>query len=446
MITETKVLTKYIDDPNSHTLSHYKSVGGYAAAEKALKSMTAEDLVNEVKNSGLRGRGGAGFPTGMKWSFIPKIDKPKYLICNGDEGEPGTFKDRKILENLPHMLIEGMIIAAKAIDSHSGFIYIRGEFFKGIDIVERAVAEAYQAGLLGKNILGSGYDFDLTVYAGAGAYICGEESALINSLEGRRGHPRLKPPFPAVSGLYSCPTVVNNVETFCNVPHIINMGAAEYKKNGTEKSPGTRLFAVSGHVNKPGVYEVAMGIPLSALIADICDGVKGGKKLKAVIPGGSSSPILNVEEVEKATMDFESIASLKSMLGSGAVIVLSEEADLVETTYRLAEFYAHESCGQCTPCREGTHWVKDLLHNIKDGHGSQKDLDLILSLSRNMEGGTTICPLADACVMAVRPTIQKFTSEFTSRFQNLNNVHTTESNSHSSSGDSQNPNKDKVLA
>ncbi|MCC5815744.1 MAG: SLBB domain-containing protein, partial [Leptospira sp.] len=294
---------------------------------------------------------------------------------------------------------------------------IRGEFNKGINIVSYAVDEAYKAGLLGKNILGSGFDFDLAVYTGAGAYICGEESALINSLEGRRGHPRLKPPFPAVQGLYDCPTVVNNVETFCNVPHIIEMGGLEYKKIGTEKSPGTRVFSVSGHVNRPGVYEIELGTPLMELINVQCQGIKDGKKLKAVIPGGSSAPILNAEEVAVANMDFESIAGLKSMLGSGAVIVLSEDADLVETTYRLASFYAHESCGQCTPCREGTHWVKDLLGKIRSGKGSQKDLDLILSLSRNMEGGTTICPLSDACVMAVRPAIQKFTSDFTSRFQ-----------------------------
>ncbi|GBF49616.1 NADH dehydrogenase subunit F [Leptospira ryugenii] len=412
-----KLLTTHIDHPESHSLSHYQSVGGYVSLKKALTDLSAEQIINEVKTSGLRGRGGAGFPTGNKWSFIPKTDKPKYLICNGDEGEPGTFKDRLLIEKAPHMLIEGMIIAAKAIDSHQGYIYIRGEFMKGIAIVEKAVEEAYAQNLLGKNILGSGYDFNLAVYSGAGAYICGEESALINSLEGRRGHPRLKPPFPAVSGLYSCPTVVNNVETFCNVPHIIAMTGEEYKKIGTEKSPGTRLFAVSGHVKKRGIYEVEMGTPLKELIYDICGGIQNDKALKAVIPGGSSSPILNAEEVAIATMDYESIASLKSMLGSGAVIILSEEADLVETTFRLAEFYSHESCGQCTPCREGTHWVKDILHKIREGEGTEKDMDLLLSITRNMEGGTTICPLADACVMAVRPTMQKFKNEFQKRLK-----------------------------
>ncbi len=410
-----KLLTTHIDHPESHTLRQYLSVGGYESSKKALNEMSAEQIIGDVKTSGLRGRGGAGFPTGNKWSFIPKTDKPKYLICNGDEGEPGTYKDRLLLEKLPHMLIEGMVIAAKAIDCHQGYIYIRGEFMKGIAIVEKAVDEAYSQGLLGKNIQGSGYDFDLTVYSGAGAYICGEESALINSLEGRRGHPRLKPPFPAVSGLYSCPTVVNNVETFCNVPHIIRMTGDEYKKIGTEKSPGTRMFAVSGHVKNRGIYEVEMGTPLKELIFEICGGIQGDKQLKAVIPGGSSSPILNAEEAMTATLDYESIASLKSMLGSGAVIILSEEADLVETTYRLAEFYSHESCGQCTPCREGTHWVKDILHKIRDGHGQQKDVDLLFSIARNMEGGTTICPLADACVMAVRPTMQKFKDEFAKR-------------------------------
>ncbi|TGM54649.1 NADH oxidoreductase (quinone) subunit F [Leptospira biflexa] len=411
------LLTTHIGASDSNTLKHYQSVGGYESLKKALSEMTAEQIVNDVKNSGLRGRGGAGFPTGNKWGFIPKTDKPKYLICNGDEGEPGTFKDRMLIERFPHMLIEGMAIAAKAIDSHQGYIYIRGEFHKGIRIVETAVEEAYKAGLLGKNIFGLGYDFDLAVYSGAGAYICGEESALINSLEGRRGHPRLKPPFPAVSGLYACPTVVNNVETFCNVPHIIRMTGEEYKKIGTEKSPGTRLFAVSGHVKKPGIYEVEMGTPMKEFIFDICGGIKNDKALKAVIPGGSSSPILTKDEAMTATMDYESIASLKSMLGSGAVIILSEEADLVETTYRLAEFYSHESCGQCTPCREGTHWVKDLLHKIKKGEGTEKDVELIFSLSRNMEGGTTICPLADACVMAVRPTMTKFKEEFSLRLK-----------------------------
>lgn len=417
-MAERLILTKHADHPESHTLKHYLSVGGYEALKKGLK-MSPEAITEEVKISGLRGRGGAGFPTGMKWSFVPKNDKPKYIICNGDEGEPGTFKDRKLIENLPHMIIEGMILAGRAIGSHQGYIYIRGEFSKGIAIVEKAVEEAYEAGFLGKNILGSGFDFQLAVYAGAGAYICGEESALINSLEGRRGHPRLKPPFPAVQGLYNCPTVVNNVETLCNIPHILLMGGAEYKKIGTEKSPGTRLFSVSGHVNRPGVYEIELGTPLLELIEVQCQGIKDGKRLKAVIPGGSSAPILNEEECKKATMDFESIASLGSMLGSGAVIVLNEDADIVEVVYRFAAFYAHESCGQCTPCREGTHWVRDLLNKIRKGEGTQKDIDLILSLSRNMEGGTTICPLSDACVMAVRPAIQKFYNEFASRLKKV---------------------------
>jgi len=310
------------------------------------------------------------------------------------------------------MMIEGMIIAAKAIDSHQGFIYIRGEYFKSYRSVQKAIDEAYEAGLLGKNILGSGYDFELGLYAGAGAYICGEETALINSLEGRRGHPRLKPPFPAVAGLYGCPTVVNNVETYSAVPHIIQNGGGWYAKMGTPKSTGTRLFSVSGMVKKPGVYEIELGTPLMTLINEMCGGMKDGHSLKAIIPGGSSVPILTAKECETANMDFESMNEHKTFLGSGAVIVISDKNDLVETSYRLAEFYAHESCGQCTPCREGTHWVANLLHKIKDGHGTKKDLDLILSLSINMEGGTTICPLADACVGAIRPTIQKFTSEF----------------------------------
>lgn len=410
-MAELKLLTKHVG-PESHTIKHYKANGGYEAVKKAL-GMKPDDIVTEVKNSGLRGRGGAGFPTGMKWSFIPKnVNKPKYLLCNADEGEPGTFKDRVLLEQMPHMMVEGMIIAAKAIDAHQGYIYIRGEYHLSYDRVQAAVDEAYAAGLLGKNILGSGFDFELSLYAGAGAYICGEETALINSLEGRRGHPRLKPPFPAVAGLYGCPTVVNNVETFSAVPHIINNGGAWYAKMGTPKSAGTRMFSVSGPVKRPGVYEVELGTPLLYLINDLCGGMKDGHTLKAIIPGGSSVPILTAEECKTANLDFESMAEHKTMLGSGAVIVLSDKADLVATTYRLAEFYAHESCGQCTPCREGTHWVKDLLHKINEGHGTKKDLDLILSLSLNMEGGTTICPLADACVGAVRPTIQKFRHEF----------------------------------
>jgi len=413
---ETRILTQYRGEKDSHTLAHYKSKGGYEAAKKALSSMTSDQLVDEIKKSGLRGRGGAGFPTGMKWSFIDKKStKPKYLVCNADEGEPGTFKDRVLLEELPHQMIEGMIIAAKAIDAHHAFIYIRGEYTTSINRVQAAVDEAYAAGLLGKNILGTGYDLEMALYQGAGAYICGEETALINSLEGRRGHPRLKPPFPAVAGLYNSPTVVNNVETFSAVPHIIQNGAEWYAKMGTPKSTGTRLFSVSGPVKKPGVYEITLGTPLMTLINELCGGMRDGKKLRGIIPGGSSVPILTAKECETANMDFESMADHKTMLGSGAVIVLAEDTDIVETTFRLAEFYAHESCGQCTPCREGTHWVAGLLHKIKDGHGTMKDLDLILSLSVNMEGGTTICPLADACVGAVRPTIQKFRSEFESR-------------------------------
>ncbi len=417
---EYKLLTKHRGEKDTHTIGHYKSVGGYTALKKAL-SMKGDDIVNEIKTSGLRGRGGAGFPTGMKWSFIPKnVDKPKYLLCNADEGEPGTFKDRVLLEEFPHMMIEGMIIAAKAIDSHQGYIYVRGEYNLSYDRIEAALDEAYKAGLLGKNILGTGYDFELGLYAGAGAYICGEETALINSLEGRRGHPRLKPPFPAVSGLYGCPTVVNNVETFSAVPHIINEGAGWYNKIGTPKSAGTRMFSVSGPVKKPGVYEIELGTPLMTLINELCGGMQDGKTLKAIIPGGSSVPILTAEECKTANMDFESMAEHKTMLGSGAVIVLAEDTDIVESTFRLAEFYAHESCGQCTPCREGTHWVADLLHKIKEGHGTSKDLELILSLSVNMEGGTTICPLADACVGAVRPTIQKFRSDFEKRLNKEN--------------------------
>ncbi len=413
---ELKIITKHIGEKDTHTFKHYQAVGGYEAAKKALTSMTGDQIIDEVKKSGLRGRGGAGFPTGMKWGFIDKKNpKPKYLVCNADEGEPGTFKDRVILEQLPHMMIEGMIIAAKAIDAHKAFIYIRGEYTLSIERVQSALDECYTNGILGKNVLATGYELDIAVYQGAGAYICGEETALINSLEGRRGHPRLKPPFPAVSGLYGYPTVVNNVETFSAVPHIINNGAEWYAKIGTPKSTGTRLFSVSGPVKRPGVYEIELGTPLMTLINELCGGMQDGKKLRGIIPGGSSVPILTAEECQTANMDFESMVEHKTMLGSGAVIVLAEDTDIVESTYRLAEFYAHESCGQCTPCREGTHWVANLLHKIKEGHGTKKDLDLILSLSVNMEGGTTICPLADACVGAVRPAIQKYRAEFEAR-------------------------------
>jgi NADH-quinone oxidoreductase subunit F len=420
---ELKILTKHRGEKDTHTLAHYQSVGGYTAAKKALSSMTSDQLIDEVKKSGLRGRGGAGFPTGMKWSFINRNNpKPKYLVCNADEGEPGTFKDRVLLEEFPHMMLEGMIIAAKAIDAHQGYIYIRGEYHLSCDRVQAAIDEAYAKGILGKDCLGTGYSFDIAVYQGAGAYICGEETALINSLEGRRGHPRLKPPFPAVEGLYGCPTVVNNVETFSAVPHIINNGSEWYAKMGTPKSTGTRLFSVSGPLKRPGVYEIELGTPLMTLINELCGGMADGKKLRGIIPGGSSVPILTAKECETANMDFESMAEHKTMLGSGAVIVLAEDTDIVETTFRLAEFYSHESCGQCTPCREGTHWVAGLLHKIKDGHGTKKDLDLILSLTVNMEGGTTICPLADACVGAVRPAILKYRDEFEARLTDKKHV------------------------
>lgn len=416
-MAELKLLLEHENHPECHTLKHYRSVGGYTALKKALK-MNPDDIITEVKASNLRGRGGAGFPTGMKWSFIPKnVDKPKYLCCNADEGEPGTFKDRVLMEKLPHSMIEGMIIAGKAIGACKGFIYIRGEYYKSYDVVQKAVDEAYEAKLLGKDILKSGFDFDLVLYAGAGAYICGEETALINSIEGRRGHPRLKPPFPAVSGLYNCPTVVNNVETFAAVPYIVNKGGAAYAKMGTPKSGGTKMFSVSGPVKRPGVYEVEMGTPLMYLINDICGGMMDGHKLKGIIPGGSSVPILLPSECETANLDYESMMAHKTFLGSGAVIVLSDKTDIVETTYRLTKFYAHESCGQCTPCREGTHWVEQLMHKIRDGHGTKKDLDMILSLMVNMEGGTTICPLADACVGAVKPTIEKYRPEFEARLK-----------------------------
>ncbi|MDX2034069.1 MAG: NADH-quinone oxidoreductase subunit NuoF [Blastocatellia bacterium] len=395
----------------------YEETGGYKALPKALKEFKPEQIIDEVKKSVLRGRGGAGFATGMKWSFVPKESKrPKYLVCNADESEPGTGKDRDLMRYDPHQLIEGMIISAFAIGSNASYIYIRGEYWYIKEILEKAVAQAYAKGYLGKNILGSGFDHDMYVHPGAGAYICGEETALLESLEGKRGHPRLKPPFPAVVGLYGGPTVVNNVETLAVVPHVILNGGEWYKALGTEKSGGTKLFTVSGHVNKPGNYEVPMGYPLMSLIENECGGMRGGRKLKACIPGGSSVPILTAEECGKMTLDYESAASLGTMLGSGGVIVMDETTDIFETTRNVTHFYKHESCGWCTPCREGTRWLYKVFERMHRYEGRPGDVELLYDLADKILG-KSFCALGDAAAMPVQSAIKKFREDFERRIK-----------------------------
>src|SRR5215216_3133594 len=406
-----KILLANIDKPDQKSIVGYKNRGGYRALERAL-TMEPTALIEEVKASGLRGRGGAGFPTGMKWGFVPRnTDKPTYLLCNADESEPGTFKDRILLEYDPHLLIEGMAIACYALSCHLSYIYMRGEFEFLVTTVQNALDEAYDAGVLGPSMLGKDFALDLYLHLGQGAYICGEETSLIESLEGYRGYPRIKPPFPAVQGFLASPTVVNNVETLCALPWIINNGAAAYAAIGTEKSKGTKLFSVSGHVNKPGVYEVDLGYPLLDFINNESGGISGGRKLKAVIPGGSSVPVLTAAECEGVLLDYESLAKAGSMLGSGGMIVFDETVKMPEVLSVIADFYAHESCGQCTPCREGTGWAAKILHNIVAGKGKKSDIDLLLKIADMMEG-KTICPLADADVMPIRSFLTKFRGEF----------------------------------
>jgi NADH-quinone oxidoreductase subunit F len=406
-----RILTGNMHVPGLADVGVYESVGGYQGLQKTLREYSPSEVIEIVKRSGLRGRGGAGFPTGVKWGFVPKnLDKPIYLCVNADESEPGTFKDRLIIERDPHQLIEGTIISAYAIDCHRAFIYIRGEFVHQARILEKAVREAYARGFLGKHILGSGYDLDLVVHGGAGAYICGEETALLESLEGKRGHPRLKPPFPAVVGLYQCPTVVNNVETLANVPHIINNGADWFAGIGTERNTGTRLFGVSGHVCKPGVYEFPMGITLRELIFDHCGGIRNGGSLKAVVPGGSSVPVLSADQVD-VRLDFDSLIKAGSMLGSAGVIVMDDSTCMVKAIRRITQFYAEESCGQCTQCREGTEWMLQILRRIEQGRGRAGELEILLDICTNMKA-RTICPLSDAAAMPVESYIQKFYDEF----------------------------------
>jgi NADH-quinone oxidoreductase subunit F len=409
---EKKLLLRNIDAPDSHTLALYQSRGGYRGWGKVVREMQPAQLIDEVKSSGLRGRGGAGFPTGMKWSFVPRESpKPKYLVCNADESEPGTFKDRLLIEKDPHAMIEGTLMAAYAIQSHTAFIYIRGEMAFGATRLERAVEEAYQAGYIGKNILGSGYGLDVIVHRGAGAYICGEETALLSSLEGERGWPKVKPPFPATHGLFGCPTVVNNVETLAALPWIIEHGAAAYAAMGTEKSKGTKLFSVSGHIVRPGVYEVEMGYPFRKFLEEDCGGVPNGKKLKGVIPGGASMPVLRDDELDGVNLDYESVQAAGSLLGSGGVIVMDESTCMVRAAWNISRFYAHESCGQCSPCREGCHWMEKIFHRLEHGEGHPGDLDLILNVSGNIMGNT-ICPFGDAAAMPAGAFIRKYREEF----------------------------------
>ena len=407
---EIKLLSEHYGRDEFRRLEGYKKYGGYKPLVKALK-MEPQKIIDEVKESGLRGRGGAGFPTGVKWSFLPKNQEPRFLVCNADEGEPGTFKDRMMMERAPHQLIEGMLISAFATGSHKSYIYIRGEFQTPIKIVSKAIEEAYKGGLLGQNILGSGFSHEMDVYSGAGAYICGEETGLLSSLEGKKGQPKLKPPFPALKGYLGKPTIVNNVETLAVVKYIVRDGAAAYKKIGTEKSPGTKLFSVSGNVVKPGNYEVPLGYPLKRLIEEECGGLREGCKLKAVIPGGSSAPVITAEEAESATMDYECLQSIGSMLGSGAVIVIDDSNCMVDILKVLMHFYHHESCGQCTPCREGTGWLHKVVTSITRGEGRLQDIELISKISNHMMG-RTICALSDAAAMPALSFIEKFRDEF----------------------------------
>jgi NADH-quinone oxidoreductase subunit F len=410
---EYPLLSKYFGDAGATSYDGWVKRGGYEGLRKAL-TMTPEAVIEEVKLSGLRGRGGAGFPTGLKWSFMPKNDgKPHYLVCNADESEPGTFKDREIMRWTPHSLIEGCALTSYAIGAERCYIYIRGEFTTEFKVMTAAVAEAYAAGALGGNVFGSGRRIEMVLHRGAGAYICGEETAMMNSIEGKRGNPRIKPPFPAVAGVFGVPTTINNVETLAATPHIIKQGGEWYKGlcKGNPKSTGTKLISVCGHVQRPGNYEIVMGTSMKELIFEMAGGMRPGRTLKAVIPGGSSVPIMTAAEVEGCQMDYEGIVAKGSMLGSGGMIVMDDSTDLVYQIMRLARFYAHESCAQCTQCREGTAWTTRILERILAGKGKPGDLDLLLDLSENMTG-KTICVLSDSCAAPVVSGIKKFRTEF----------------------------------
>jgi len=418
-----KILLNNIEVPGLASFDVYRQLGGYSAVEKALKTFTPDQVTDEVKKSGLKGRGGAGFPAGMKWGFIDKKNETRYFVCNYDESEPGTFKDRYIGQLNPHQLIEGMILGSYALGARSSYIYIRGELFYVLKILEKAIDEAYRNGFLGENILGSGYSLDLYVHPGAGAYICGEETALLESLEGKRGNPRIKPPFPAIVGLYGCPTVVNNVETIAALPWIINNGSEAYAAIGVGISKGTKLISACGHINKPGIYEIELGLPVEEFIYsdEYCGGIPNGNKLKAVVAGGSSVPILPAHLILKTAkgeprlMSYESLSEggfeTGTMLGSGGFIVMDDTTCIVKNLLTFARFYHHESCGQCSPCREGTGWIEKILTRIENGQGTMKDIDLLVNIARHVEGNT-ICPLGDAAAWPVASAIRHFREEF----------------------------------
>jgi NADH-quinone oxidoreductase subunit F len=431
---DTKLVTRNFGNEDAKTIAGYERLGGYVAMRKAF-AMKPADIVEEVKKSNLRGRGGAGFATGLKWSFVPKDAKEVFLVCNADESEPGTCKDRELLYWDPHQLIEGMIIASYALGCTHAYIYIRGEMMREYVVLKQAVEEAYARGYLGKNVANTSYYLDLTVHRGAGAYICGEETALLNSLEGKRGWPRLKPPFPAVKGLFGQPTVVNNVETLGNIPFIIDKGGPWFAELGTAKSGGTRILCVSGHVNKPGVYELPMGIPLREVIFDVCGGVPGGRQVKGVIPGGSSMPPLDASELD-IPMEFDALMTdprikevevqpgvkfdmgggrtLRTMAGSGGVVVMDDTTDMVKVCARVMKFYAHESCGQCTPCREGTGWLSRVCNRLAEGRGKKGDVALLASIAHGI-AGNTICPLGEAAAWPMLGFLTKFRAEFEER-------------------------------
>ncbi|MCC6349648.1 MAG: NADH-quinone oxidoreductase subunit NuoF [Candidatus Eisenbacteria bacterium] len=413
------LLFKDIDAPGLTGLDGYRRQGGYEALAATLGKKSPEECIEIVKASGLRGRGGAGFPTGLKWSFVPKNSpKPKYIVCNADESEPGTFKDRELMEKNPHLLIEGIVLAGYAIGSATGYIYLRGEFAHLRDTLDRAIAEARAAGLLGENILGSGFGYQIHTHLGAGAYICGEETALLSSLEGYRGQPRLKPPFPAVEGLYASPTVVNNVETLMNVPHILKNGAQWYRQWGTEKSAGTKIMSLSGPVKRPGNYEIPLGLPLRTLIEspEYGGGMRDGMKVKAIIPGGSSVPMMPASQID-THLDYESLNAVGTFLGSGGVIVIDDQTCIVDALWNISRFYRHESCGKCTPCREGTYWMVEILERIEKGGGRETDIDVLLDVAGNVFG-KSFCALGDAAAMPVQGAIKHFRAEFEHHVRN----------------------------
>ncbi|MDT8375412.1 MAG: NADH-quinone oxidoreductase subunit NuoF [Mariprofundaceae bacterium] len=412
----TRICFDRIDIPNQRKLSVARENGAYSFLPTVLETFDADRIIDEVKTSGLRGRGGAGFPTGLKWSFVPRnTGKPTYLLCNADEGEPGTFKDRDIMRFDPHLLIEGMIMAGFALGVHDAYIYIRGEFLHEANVLNEAIAEAYAANLLGDNILGTDHSMHLTVHRGAGAYICGEETALIESVEGKPGRPRFKPPFPAIEGFYQCPTVVNNVETLATIPAILEHGGAWHAAIGMPNNTGCKIFSVSGHVNRPGNYEVPMGTSLKTLVEDYCGGLQHGTVPRAIIPGGSSSPWLMAADYE-IPLTFDALAKAGSMLGSGAIILMDETADVIAVTRRLAHFYAHESCGQCTPCREGTGWIERVMVRVENGRGCEDDLKVLHDASVHM-AGRTICALADGAAAPILSLLKHFPDEVRSRLQ-----------------------------